>query len=209
MENRIAEIRLQLMSKKSVASYIFSIYFVFVLIISIQQEVPTPSKVYLFTGLIFLWFALTLVSVMDVSVISIFLKKRQRWMNGLILVIAPVISFVLTELMVSNLKLELIMDYGRYNVIWYYLLYFLLYCVIRSSRVAIIAGNLFIYFAAALNYLIMLFRGNPIIPSDLLAWRTGVSVASGYELYFSKDFILATVIMYALFTIGQRLEAAD
>ncbi len=209
MENRKAEIRLQLISKKSIASYILSIYFVFVLIVSIQQEVLTPSKVYLITGLFFLWFALTLVSVMDVSVISIFLKKHQRWMNGLILVIAPVISFIMTELMVSNLKLELIKDYGRYNVIWYYLLYFLLYCVIRSSRVAIIAGNLLVYFAAALNYLIMLFRGNPIIPSDLLAWRTGVSVASGYELYFSKDFILATVIMYDLFTIGQRLEAAD
>ncbi|MDF2841880.1 MAG: Phosphoglycerol transferase, alkaline phosphatase superfamily [Herbinix sp.] len=209
MENRKAEIRLQLISKKSIASYILSIYFVFVLIVSIQQEVLTPSKVYLITGLFFLWFVLTLVSVMDVSVVSIFLKKHQRWMNGLILVIAPVISFIMTELMVSNLKLELIKDYGRYNVIWYYLLYFLLYCVIRSSRVAIIAGNLLVYFAAALNYLIMLFRGNPIIPSDLLAWRTGVSVASGYELYFSKDFILATVIMYALYTVGQRLEAAD
>lgn len=209
MENRKAEFWLQLISKKSIASFILSIYFVFVLIVSIQQEVLTPSKVYLITGLIFLWFTLTIVSIMDMSVISIFLKKHQSWMNGIILVIAPVISFIMTELMVSNLKLELIKAYGRYNVIWYYLLYFFLYCVIRSSRVAIIAGNLIVYFAAALNYLIMLFRGNPIIPSDLLAWRTGVSVASGYELYFSKDFILATVIMYALFTIGQRLEAAD
>ncbi|MFT4145908.1 MAG: LTA synthase family protein [Mobilitalea sp.] len=209
MENREAGIRLQLISKKSVVSYIFSIYFIIVLIVSLQQEVLTPSKVYLFTGLIFLWFALTLVSLLDVTVIAIFLKKHQRWMNGMVLVLAPMISFLMTELMVSNLKLDLIKNYGRYNLVWYYLLYFLIYSVIRSSRMAIIVGNLLVYFAAALNYMIMLFRGNPIIPSDLLAWRTGVSVASGYELYFTKDFILATVIMYTLFTVGQRLEAAD
>ncbi len=209
MENREAGIKLQLISKKSIASYVFSAYFIFILIISIQQEGLTPSKVYMIAGLLFLWFALTLLSVVEATVITMFLRKYQRWLNGIILVLSPFLSFIVTELMVSNLKLDLIKNYGRYNVVWYYLLYFLIYSVIRSSRLAIMVGNLLVYLAATLNYFILLFRGNPIIPSDLLAWRTGVSVASGYELYFSKDFILATVIVYSLFVIGQRLEGAE
>jgi phosphoglycerol transferase MdoB-like AlkP superfamily enzyme len=59
------------------------------------------------------------------------------------------------------------------------------------------------------NYLVYLFRGNPIIPSDLLAWRTGMSVASNYDLSFTKGFLIATLLMLVLFVIGSKLEDTD
>ena len=63
-------------------------------------------------------------------------------------------------------------------------------------------GSLLIYLVAVMNYFVYLFRGNPIIPSDLLAWQTGMSVASHYEIIVTKDFLLATLIMYTIFTLG-------
>jgi phosphoglycerol transferase MdoB-like AlkP superfamily enzyme len=56
------------------------------------------------------------------------------------------------------------------------------------------------------NYFVYLFRGNPILPSDLLAWQTGMSVASNYEVSFTKGFLISTLIMYAIFVLGYKLE---
>lgn len=96
-----------------------------------------------------------------------------------------------------------------YNVIWYIVIYYLIYSIIRSSKLAIIFGILLIYLSSMLNYLVYLFRGNPILPSDLLAWQTGVSVASGYELSFTKEFLMSTLLMYFVIVIGLKLEKPD
>jgi phosphoglycerol transferase MdoB-like AlkP superfamily enzyme len=53
---------------------------------------------------------------------------------------------------------------------------------------------------------VYLFRGNPILPSDLLAWQTGMSVASNYELSITKGFLLATLLMLVVYVLGNKLE---
>jgi len=138
-----------------------------------------------------------------------FFKKHGKWINVLLLLLTPIASFLMLEIMVSNFNMDMFKSYSLYNLIWYFIIYYLIYAVIRNSKLTIIIGNFLIYMAAMMNYLVYLFRGNPILPSDLLAWQTGMSVASNYELSITKGFLMATLIMLVVYVSGNKLEHND
>jgi phosphoglycerol transferase MdoB-like AlkP superfamily enzyme len=110
--------------------------------------------------------------------------------------------------MMSNYNLEMFQSYSIYNLIWYVIIYFLIYALIRNSKYTMIVGIFIIYLMAMVNYFVYLFRGNPLLPSDLLAWQTGMSVASNYEISITEGFLVATVLMYLVFVLAGKLEKA-
>lgn len=132
--------------------------------------------------------------------------KNKKWINYIVLWISPVISFLMVEIMVGNYNLEMYRKYSIYNLAWYYALYLLIFSIIRHYTITILLCDIFVYIVATINYLVFLFRGNPIIPTDLLAWETGMSVASNYEISISKGFLIATVLMAIQLTIGCMLS---
>ncbi|MBB2184040.1 LTA synthase family protein [Lachnospiraceae bacterium MD1] len=133
-------------------------------------------------------------------------RLKKKWINYIVLWISPVISFLMVEIMVGNYNLEMYRKYSIYNLAWYYALYLLIFSIIRHYTITILLCDIFVYIVATINYLVFLFRGNPIIPTDLLAWETGMSVASNYEISISKGFLIATVLMAIQLTIGCMLS---
>jgi phosphoglycerol transferase MdoB-like AlkP superfamily enzyme len=132
--------------------------------------------------------------------------KNKKWINYIVLWISPVISFLMVEIMVGNYNLEMYRKYSIYNLAWYYALYLLIFSIIRHYTITILLCDIFVYIVATINYLVFLFRGNPIIPTDLLAWETGMSVVSNYEISISKGFLITTVLMAIQLTIGCMLS---
>jgi phosphoglycerol transferase MdoB-like AlkP superfamily enzyme len=153
-----------------------------------------------------LWLALTLSYMLELPKVRIFIHHHGKWFQAALLILQPALSFMMIEIMVSNYNTKMFQSYGIYNIAWYCVIIFLPYVILRSARLAILISNLVIYLAGVLNYLVYLFRGNPIIPSDLLAWQTGMSVASNYQVSFTIGFIIATIIMYSIMIIGSKME---
>jgi phosphoglycerol transferase MdoB-like AlkP superfamily enzyme len=152
-----------------------------------------------------LWLVLTFLYMIEVPSAREFIHRHGRWLRGVFLALQPVLSFLMLEVMVSNYNDEMFRKYWLYNLAWYCVVIYLLFAIIRSAKLAVLLSNLLIYLAGVLNYLVFLFRGNPIIPSDLLAWQTGMSVASNYQVSFTTGFIIATIIMYFIMVIGSKL----
>ena len=204
--NKILDIKLNWKSKKSIPVYILMIYFLFVVFTylyqDLQQEVQKSSIIII----VFLWFIVSLLSMIEITSIRGFMKRYAKWINGSVLILSPIFSFLTLEIMVSNYNQDMFKAYSLYNLIWYYIIYYLIYALIRNRKVTIILGNFLIYILAMVNYFVYLFRGNPILPSDLLAWQTGMSVASNYDISFTKGFLIATLIMFVLFILGYKLE---
>lgn len=193
--------------RKSIPIIMLSIYFLFLLGIFNLKEPMTFGKLKVSLGYSILWLIMTTISLLELPSIKAFWQKYSAWMNAFALLLSPALSFLITELMMGNFNPSMFKTYGIYNMIWYYVVYFLIYAVIRNARNTVMLGCFFIYTISVLNYFVYLFRGNPLIPSDLLAWRTGMSVASNYEISFTKEYLLATVLMYGLFTLGYGLSS--
>lgn len=144
--------------------------------------------------------------MVEVRKIRDFLKKQGVWFNGLVLCLSPMVSFFIMEIIVGNYNLAMFRSYSTYNIVWYAVLYFMVFALIRKIKLTILISNIVIYLIAMVNYFVFTFKGNPILPSDLLAWKTGLSVANNYVLIFTKDFILATSLMFLLFVLASKLE---
>jgi len=206
VDKKIIDIKVNWKNKKSIIIYILLMYFLFIVYTYSKQysfqEIRNDSIVFIIP----LWIIISLIYMIEIAAVRAFFKNHLWWMKGLLLVLSPMVSFGMVEIMVSNFNMEMFKSYSLFNVIWYYIIYFLIYAIIRNSKITIILSNYLIYIAAMVNYLVFTFRGNPILPSDLLAWKTGMSVASNYELSFTKDFVIATLIMLLLFVVANKLE---
>lgn len=153
-----------------------------------------------------LWLLLTLLYLLELPEAGKHLRRYGRWIGAAMLILQPVLSFGIIEIMVSNFNRKMFQSYGVYNITWYGVIIFLLYVLLRSTRRAVLISNFLIYLAGVVNYLVFLFRGNPIIPSDVLAWRTGMSVAANYQVRFTTGFVVATLMMYGIMVIASKLE---
>jgi phosphoglycerol transferase MdoB-like AlkP superfamily enzyme len=209
MEAKKFSVKLNFRAKKSIPFYLLTIFYIFISVIYIRQEPFSGERVINTIVLFLLWTLITLLSVLEISGVRAFCQKHTRLTNAFALLLAPLASFLMVEVMVSNFNLKMFQAYSLYNIIWYIILYYLIYALTRNSRITVTCGILLMYIAGMVNYFVYLFRGNPILPSDLLAWRTGMSVASNYELRFSQGFLIATVIMYAMFLLGCKLSKVE
>jgi len=209
MNKKTFDINFNWKSKKSIPIYLLMIYFLFLLFIYLKQdflrELQQPSTLII----TILWVVVSLISILEVKPIRSFYHNYGKWIEGILLLLSPIASFLIVEIMVGNLNPGMFRNYSLYNLVWYFAITFLIYAVIRDCQITIIASDFLIYLAAMVNYLVYLFRGNPILPSDLLAWQTGMSVASNYELSFTREFLIATLLMLVTYVMAMKLEKSD
>ena len=113
-------------------------------------------------------------------------RRPQEWCARLIFLLGPWFSFVSVEFLNKN---ELFADFAPwqvlFNLIWYYILFFLFRLVLGRRRPAGAAAALVCFAFGLVNHYILRFRGRILFPADLRAWRTAANVADGFD--FSPD----------------------
>lgn len=209
MDKKARNVILNWKNKKNIPIYILLIYFLFVVFTySIQftlQEFKKDSIILI----VILWLLVSLIGMLEIAQVRSFFKKYSRWINAFLFLLSPITSFVMVEVMVSNYNLKMFRSYSLANLVWYCAIYFLFYVVARDSKLTIIISDCLVYFISLVNYFVYIFRGNPILPSDILAWKTGMSVATNYKPSFTKGFVIATLMMFILFVLANKLEKTD
>jgi phosphoglycerol transferase MdoB-like AlkP superfamily enzyme len=193
-------------NKKAIPVYLLSAYSFFVFTIYLKQEQFTGARLLTALGYLFICTAVLSACLLPANSVRKWTKKYAIWINGILLLLSPVVSFIMVETMVGNYNLGMFKAYGLYNLIWYIVVYYMIFALIIDVKLTIQICSIVIYFASMVNYLVYMFRGNPILPSDLLAWRTGMSVAGNYQLSFTKEFLASTLIMIAMYAAAHMLE---
>jgi len=196
-------------NKKDIPVYLLSLYSFFVFTVYLGQEQLTSDRLFAALGFLFVSTALLASCMLKFDFLNKWMKRFSLFINGFILLMSPFVSFIMVETMVDNFNPVMFKAYGLYNIIWYIIIYYMIFALIMNSRLTILIGTVFIYLCGTVNYLVYHFRGNPILPSDILVWRTGLSVAGSYKLSFTREFLASTLIMLALFAAAHQLEDRD
>lgn len=207
--NKRHDLQFKWNGKKEIPVCLFLIYFLIVTTLYLKENlVQNLSRPFLYI-IILLWLALTFFALLEIKAVRDYFQRNAKWINYVVLILCPPASFLVVESMVSNFNLNMFMSYSLYNLIWYVVIYYLIFAVTGNSKLTITVGNLAVYMASMVNYFVYLFRGNPVLPSDLLAWQTGMSVASNYHVRVTDGFLISTLIMYFVYLLGYKLEKPD
>lgn len=112
---------------------------------------------------------------------------------GIGALIPPAAFFYLLECYTHNPFAEVRPWAQLFNVVLFELLAGILFCLTGRLRTAyrILGGVSMVYGIA--NAYVVRFRTNPIVPWDILSWRTAASVAGNYDFAPDKRMIVVTI----------------
>lgn len=93
------------------------------------------------------------------------------------------------------------------NILLYYLFYLFLAFLAGSFRVGYSIASALLMLVAVINFYVVQFRGNPIVPWDLLSVRTAGNVAGNYDYTIKWQMLLATFGFIFLILISIKMNA--
>lgn len=122
--------------------------------------------------------------------------KYGMWAIGALL--PPAAFFYLLECYTHNPFIEVRPWAQLFNIVLFELLAGILFCLTGRLRAAYwILGGAAMVFGIANAYVVR-FRTNPIVPWDILSWRTAASVADNYDFTPDKRMLAVTLAFVGL-----------
>lgn len=126
------------------------------------------------------------------------LKYTKYVMWGTVALIPPAGFFYLLEFYTHNPFAEVRPWAQLFNIVLFELLAGIFLCITGRLRAAYrIEGTAAMIFGLANAYVVR-FRTNPLVPWDILSWRTAVSVSGNYDFTPDTRMIVVTILFLAL-----------
>lgn len=132
----------------------------------------------------------------------VFIGHKFARLNNIFFWIVPTINFfVLEGFMNDPLAHIQILTIG-FNLLFYYLFFLFLLFVSKNRGLAVIVSSTLSYSIGLVNYAVIAFRQNPVLPWDLMSVGTAVKVAGNYRLPITIDLVLLSAWFLLLFVFG-------
>lgn len=113
----------------------------------------------------------------------------------LYLILNGLVSYYILEFVFNNEELfQMQLYYALHNWLFCAIIYLILLVFFNSLKLSIIIGNIFFLIWALANQFVLLFKGQPIQPIDLLNIRTAGSVAKEYTYTLSWEMMTAIML---------------
>ena len=126
------------------------------------------------------------------------LKYTKYVMWGTVALIPPAAFFYLLEFYTHNPFAEVRPWAQLFNIVLFELLAGIFLCITGRLRAAYrIEAAAALVFGLANAYVVR-FRTNPLVPWDILSWRTAVSVSGNYDFTPDTRMIVVTILFLAL-----------
>lgn len=138
-------------------------------------------------------------------------RGRKRIGTLLLLLLAllgGVMNFLCMETVNGDLtKLRHLI--GLANLLVIYFMMMTVFAIAGRVKIAVTVTTLLLYIFTLGNYFTNLFRGIPVLASDLLLVRTALSVAGGFTYTIDYDVLLYTMLMLLLFILLARVPEQE
>ena len=125
-------------------------------------------------------------------------EQPGKWLSRLVWLLGPWLCFIMVELLNKN---DLIEDFAPwqvfFNLIWYYILFYLARLFLGRRRRSGVVITLICFGVGLVNHYVLRFRGRILFPADLQAWRTAANVADGFDLSFDLSCTQAAILLIA------------
>lgn len=131
-------------------------------------------------------------------------RKITTKLAMVLIVLAPVLTYVLFELYTHNLFLTMYPRTHFLNVVLYELLFLILWAICKKAHIALMIETGFFMIAGLANYYVLSFRGTPIMPWDIYSATTALSVADNYD-YSLRTANIMIVVCFVLLLATEAL----
>ena len=133
-------------------------------------------------------------------------KKSNIAYSIFSLILSALFSYIIIELLNENMLFSIYPKRLIFNFIIIILLHLFIYAITNKTNLTIILSNLIIFILGIVNYAVTCFRGTPLVPWDILSFKTAVYVASSYTFTFTFSSLLAILLFVFILSIGTKVK---
>ena len=117
----------------------------------------------------------------------------------------PIVSMQMVECFNGKFVYNFSVQTFILNYLVYLFFYLLIYFITGRYHFAGLMMNIFLFVFGVVNYFVDLFRGTPFIPMDIITFKTGAEVASGYEYSLSWNLIMAAITLFLAYLLNKKI----
>lgn len=134
------------------------------------------------------------------------MKKYEKIINIISIVVAPVIIFYLFEWFMRNPFEKMYFQIQLLNIVFFILLLFLLLSVFGKLKTAIRIEAILAMVLGMTDYFIIQFRSTPIMPWDIFSIGTAVSVANNYKYHLNSRAVIVFLLLLLIAIFCGKLK---
>lgn len=132
-------------------------------------------------------------------------KVIQRGYKIVSLISIPILLVYIMEYMsgsLSALKPHILIT----NIVICAFLYLVVFVITNRLRFSALFTSCIVYVLATAEYFVLLFRGSPLIPYDIMSFRTALSVVGQYEVEINDKIVFSVFIFIAVISAASRMS---
>ena len=127
------------------------------------------------------------------------MSKTKKLINILLLLLLPVIIFYTMEFFLRNPFEKMRVGIQFLNIAFFELVAIILFFAIKSVKIAIRIESVAALLIGLIDYFVVQFRSNPVMPWDIFSIKTAAVVADNYKYSLEGRAILCTIILLLIF----------
>ncbi len=127
------------------------------------------------------------------------MNRTKRLISIVILLLLPIIIFYTMEFFLRNPFEKMRVGIQILNIAFFELVAVILFFATKSVRIAIRVEAVVALLIGLIDYFVVQFRSNPVMPWDIFSIKTAAVVADNYEYSLEPRALICTVIMILIF----------
>ena len=132
---------------------------------------------------------------------------KERVPACIAMVLCPVATFYLFDAYTHNPFTSMNFDTQLLHMVFFELAALFLFGMLRSVRWALMVESAVFMLAGLANYYVLSFRSAPIMPWDILSWKTAATVADNYDYSLEPRAMAVLAGFLVLLVIESRFKA--
>lgn len=126
-------------------------------------------------------------------------------LSTLLFLFVPPLAYMYLEWMLGYAALSVTFQVFISNIIWFYLVFGLFYCLSSNIRLSIRWGATLCFLLGTVNFFVLAFRDRPILPSDLYVISLAADVAKNFTLQISDRIYIAALLLGPVWSLSLLL----
>ncbi|ALP91685.1 LTA synthase family protein [Clostridium butyricum] len=128
-------------------------------------------------------------------------EEYQKVYTTIMFLLVPLVLLFIIETFNNNILFDMNIKIIILNYLCILMLQIFIFCIVKRINIAIIANSIIFYLISIVYYFTFLFRGTPILPTDIYGIKTARNVMMNYDI--RMDFkIISMIIILGLLIVG-------
>lgn len=139
-------------------------------------------------------------------------SKNKKIIDTLLLIIIPILNFYAMEWFLRNPFEKMRFPIQLLNIAFFELFAFFLFFATKRLRLSLRIEAVISLLIGLINYFVIQFRSNPVMPWDIFSIKTAASVANNYQYKLEPRAIICVVaflVILALCQLASKRADAD